>query len=269
MVSQRNRITEIETYLKQLGITVNIGKTKARGNRGFFQGNRKKQFRIDVAKDLSEDSVFSVLTHEFAHYIHYCHDSRLESLEFILGPLNEEIYEELLSVTVDNIPKAAASSLYEQKDKLAKEIKALSKLIKTSYPDFKLSTPYKKLEKSLKYPVKYLLKYDKISFFNRIYSIEHIENDFSYLTPTQIAYIMLKSKQRKIGRINSRISKLNKYYNRPSELFARFMELYILDHNKALKLAPSTSTLVQKTIRENKIPELTQYIKILSNVDFE
>ena len=50
----------------------------------------------------------------------------------------------------------------------------------------------------------------------------------------------LKSKQRKRARITSRISKLNKYYSKPTELFARFIEGLYLDTNVVKELAPQS-----------------------------
>ena len=38
MVSERNRIIRLKEYFESLGIEVNIGKNKARGNKGFFRG---------------------------------------------------------------------------------------------------------------------------------------------------------------------------------------------------------------------------------------
>ena len=41
-----------------------------------------------------------------------------------------------------------------------------------------------------------------------------------------------------IKRINSRINRLNNYYGSYNELFARFVELYYTNFDKAVKLAP-------------------------------
>ena len=266
MAGQRNRIIEITDYLTSLGIKVNIGKNKARGNRGVFLG-KTTDFRIDVAKNLPEDKVLPVLIHEFAHYVHFCNDSKMESLDFICKNMSEEIEEELINVTVDTIPKTLASNLYEHKKILSNEIKSLSYILKSTYRDFKLSSPYKRIERSLKFPVKHLLRHDKIQFLKRIYSIETLEHDFPYLTPEQIAYIKLKSKQRTQKRINTRITKLNKYYRRPAELFARFAEVYFLEPEKSKEIAPIFSGIMTSKLKENSIPEFVQLNKILSNVE--
>ena len=267
MVDQRNRIVKIKEYLCSLGITVNIGKNKARGNRGVFLGRGKQEYRIDIAKNLSEENLLSVLIHEFAHYIHYKNDAKMEKLDFICKNMNEEIQNELINITVDAIPKEAATDLFNHKENLSKEIRMLAELIKTSYPDFKLSFPCKEIEKKLKFPVKYFLKYDKIRIFNKTYSIEHIEDDFKYLSSIQLAYISLKSKQRVLSRIKSKIAKLNKYYIRPAELFARFAEVYFLNPAKSQKLAPLITAKMTNAIMENKIPEFAKLVQILSNVE--
>lgn len=268
MAGKRDRIVTITEYLNSLGVTVNIGKTKARGNRGIFMGGGKQAFRIDIAKDAPQESILQVLIHEFAHYVHYCYDKKMESLDFINKDISSsaDLLEELLNVTVSKIPKSAVVELYGLKEKLRNEIKMLSEDIKVAYPDFKLSSPYRRLEKSLKNPVKYLLKYDRVRVFYKVYSIEHIKDDFPYLSPAQAAYIMIKSKQRALGRINSRISKMNRYYNRPAELFARFVELYFLDLEKSRKEAPLFSQVMDNILQNNRIPELTQLKNILSNV---
>ena len=266
MACQRNRIVEICNYLKSLGVDVNIGKNKARGNRGVFLGRGSEAFRIDIAKNIPEDNILPVLIHEFAHYVHYSYDFKLESLEFLCKDINDEMLDELINVTVDKIPKSAASELYNCKSTIQNEIKVLSEKIKASYPDFKLSAPYNKLERSFKFPLKYLLRYDKISLFKKIYSINSIEVDFPAVTAEQRLYIQLKSKQRALARINSRIAKLNRYYNRPAELFARFAELYFLEHEKAKETAPCFTGIMDKKLKD--IPQFYRLREILSNVEF-
>ena len=267
MAGQRDRIIEIINYLSSRGVTVNIGKNKARGNRGVFLGGGKHSFRIDIAKELPDDKILQVLIHEFAHYVHYCYDPKMESLDFLYGNLNDEIYEELINVTVHQIPKSSASCLYETKKDVQNKIKASVELIKTTYPDFRPSKPYKRIEKSLRYPVKYLLSYDNVRVLCRIYSVRNLESDFPALTPAQSAYIFLKSQQRALGRINSKISKLNRYYNRPSELFARFAELYFLSPEKSRELAPIASSIMDDKLINNSIPEFVKLKQILSNVE--
>ncbi len=260
MVSERNR--KLRNYLESLGITVNIGKTKARGNKGFFRGNSTGNFRIDIAANLTEEDITSVLTHEFAHYLHYTYDNTLKNLDFIFGKVDNSVREELIKVTVNEIPKDFATELIKQKEELSAQIKFCTKIIKSHYPNFLISTPFKTIERSIKWPAKYLLKYDRIRFFNRTYSVKTIENDFGYLSQVQSTYIILKSKQRAIKRINAKISRLNKYYNCEAELFARFISLYFLKPHSALNLAPLTSKLLSNIIEKGDFPELTEFSKL-------
>lgn len=239
MVSERNRIIRLKEYFESLGIEVNIGKNKARGNKGFFRGTKNGGYRIDIANNLDEESVLSVLAHEFAHYIHFCQDNKLENLDFAFGNVTDCMQEELINLTVKKIPKKEAATLFDMKENVNKEIKALADKIKQTEADFKISKPNKKLERFLSSPLKYFLKYDRVKIFNKIYSVTDL-SDYD-LSDEQKYYLELKSKQRALKRINSRISKLNKYYNAPTELFARFFETYALSKNEAYELAPELS----------------------------
>ena len=243
MVSERNRILRLKEYFESLGIEVNIGKNKARGNKGFFRGTNNGAYRIDISKNISEEETVSVLLHEFAHFVHFKHDKTLSSLDFAFNNMTDTMNEELVNVTVKKIPKTEAKALFDKKDKLTSEIKEMTKQIKQTYPDFKLSAPYKKFERHFSLPVKYLLKYDRINFNNTIYSVENLDKDFYELSDEEILYVKIKSKQRMIGRINARIAKLNRYYNNPTELFARFIELFYSDKNSAELIAPNVCKL--------------------------
>ena len=167
MARERNRSLELKKYIESLGIDVNIGQTKARGNRGVFI-HGKNRYRIDVAKNLSEEEILSVLVHEFAHYVHYKNDKSLKSIDFAFGQVDDEILDELISVTVQNVPKEFAASLFEAKKSASDEIQTLKKEIKTAYPDFKLSEKHRAIERGMSLAVKYLLKYDNVKIFNKI-----------------------------------------------------------------------------------------------------
>lgn len=236
MVSERNRIIELKEYFSNLGINVNIGKTKARGHKGIFL-HSPEDSRIDIAKNINEADTLSALLHEFAHYVHYSYDKNLKSLSFVFDDFSDDIKEELIKVTVQDVPKEFASQLYNTKDSINNEIKNLSKIIKTHYPEFKLSENNKEIEKSLSLPVKYLLKYDNVKCFNRLLSVKNID-EHTNLNEVQKNYIKLKSKQRALKRINSKINRLNKYYNNTSELFARFIDAYYTKPDLTKKLAP-------------------------------
>ena len=54
------------------------------------------------------------------------------------------------------------------------------------------------------------------------------------------AYIRLKSLTKKQARVTARINKMNKYYKRPTELFARFVEGLYLDREWVEAIAPFT-----------------------------
>lgn len=235
MADKRNRVIELTNYLESLGIVVNIGKNKARGNRGIFC-RKNGTYRIDISKNMDEETVLATLIHEFAHYVHYKYDKTLKSLEFVFGVLTEEEQEELLNVTVNNIPKEFAASLYKIKEEYTAENKILLNKIRKIYPDFKVSEPNKKIERSLMFA-------------------------FS-LSELQASYIKLKSNQKNISKINARINKLNKYYNQPSELWARFCEMFFIDYELANQIAPAVSAKLLKVMKFNNIPEMSEIQKI-------
>ncbi len=244
MACERNRIIELKKYLSSLGISVNIGKNKARGHKGIFM-HSFDNFRIDISENVVQEDVLSVILHEFAHYIHYNSDKKLSSLDFIFGKVTDEIKEELIKITVDEIPKDFASALYTKKSKLSDEIKCLTKKMKTYRPEFKLSDKYFQTSCRLSYPVKYLLKYDRVKFGEKIYSVDKLA-DYN-LCEEDILYLLIKSKQRGIKRINSRISRLNRYYNNPSELFARFLDSYYTNPEYTKTTAPVSSYTLSKS----------------------
>lgn len=263
MVSERDRILELKKYFESQDIAINIAKNKARGNKGVFI-RKSNNNRIDISKELTEKEQLSVLVHEFAHYVHYKYDKTLKSLDFIFGDYDDVITEELRNVTVDSIPKEFAESLFKQKDATKKEIKVLTSQIKETYPDFRASEPYKRIENEIRRPIKYLLSYDKIKFFNKIYSLDSLNEYENNLNPNELNYIKLKSRQRQLRRINSRISKLNKYYNNSSELFARFMEMLMINPEKTEKLAPVATAKFKLILKENTIKELSEFCYIYS-----
>lgn len=201
MACERNRILDITQYFESLGIEVNIGKNKARGNKGFFKADNQN-FRIDIAKGQTEETIIRTLVHEFAHYVHYSYDKTLKSLDFIINE-DDNLTEELIKLTVDSIPKESVAPIFQAKDKIKSEIK--------------------KLPKSLTNKL-------KLNFL-----------------------------QKELNRINSRISRLNKYYNSPTELFARSIETYILDKEVFRKKAPNLA----KYYEQSYIPLIENLQKIL------
>ena len=170
MVSQRNRILELSNYLSSIGIEINIGKTKARGNNGVFI-RKKSLYRIDISKSVPAEKIDSVVLHEFAHYLHSLYDKNLSDLSFIFGELSDTELEELLSVTVNEVPKDFAREICEQRNIIQAEIKELAKILKESYPNFVLSTPCKEIERLIPKPLKYLIKYDQVKYNNQIVNL--------------------------------------------------------------------------------------------------
>ncbi len=232
MACKRNCIIEeLVNYIESLGVIVNIGKTKARGNKGIFC-TKNGCYRIDIAKVANDENMLSTLLHEFAHYIHYKYDSSLTSLDFVFGGLSEIEKEELINITVKKVPKDFAASLYKAKEELEIQNKQYINILKAAYPEFKVSEPFRKLERS---------------FFG-----------FN-LSELQLSYFQLKSNQKNITKINAKINKMNKYYNQPSELWARFFELYYTDKNTTQSIAPN---LTEKFMNSN-LTEITQVKKIL------
>lgn len=264
MAGKRNRIIELKKYIESLGAVVKIAKNKAGGNNGRFI-YKNNCLNIEISDKLNEDEVLSSLTHEFAHCVHYLYDKNLCSLNFIFDNFSDEIEEELINITVQTVPKCYAQKLFSLKDRLKNVAADYNKLIKAVYPDFKQSQPNKTIEKRIKYPAKYLLKYDNVRCFNKVYSVKKLDIDFYYMKDVDKAYIKLKSAQRHIRNINSRINRLNKYYNNKSELFARCFDMYCSDIKCLKKFAPKTAKILDEVIRLNKVPELTKYMEIYNS----
>lgn len=262
MVGKRDCIVEIIKYIESTGVIVNIAKNKARGNQGLFIAKRN-HYRIDISKSVGCDELLETLLHEFAHYVHYCYDKSLNTLDFVFGKMSEEELEELIGVTVETISKADAKKLYARKDELSESINKLAFIIKRSLPDFKIKGSNKELEKNISFPAKYLLRYDNIKIFNKTYKVNNIKKDFSSMSEAEIAYVQLKSLQRSLARLNSRISKLNKYYNNPTELWARFCTMFFINRSLVQKIAPKLSKKLVETIENKKIKELSIINKIL------
>lgn len=261
MVSQRNRILKIINYLEKLGIEVNIGKNKAKGNKGFFSANNFS-YRIDISKGLDDETVLKTLAHEFAHFVHYKYDKTLKDLSFIFPNLDETLMEELLKVTIDLVPKASISPLFEAKEALKTDIKLLTFQLKETFPNFSLSKPFEDIENKIKTTkYKYLLKHDRVKVYDffkiSTYSIENLNFDGEISL-----YLKLKSKQRALRRINSKISRLNKYYNSPTELFARSFEQYLTNEDYLRQQAPRVYFFYEENIKEHSIPFLNNIKQI-------
>ena len=261
---------ELIKYFKSLGLIVHTG-TKARGHQGFFLKNR-----IDISKNISEDRLVPTLLHEFTHYIH----SKLEpdmnntggQIKVIFKSDNPVYLEELIKVTnfVDN--NSLCVRLYEHKDRVKHKIKEYENIIKLYYPKFQRSKKFKEFDRYIKRSnARYLLKYDRVKlieggFFKKttkLYTLKNIERDFTDMPPAFAAYIRLHSYQKKQARISARINKYKKYYEKPCELFARFIEGIYLDREWVEAIAPNVTKQFYDLLADGYYMELANIIGVV------
>lgn len=235
---------ELIDYFKSLGLSVHLT-TKARGHQGFFLNGR-----IDISKNIAESRVVPTLLHEFAHYVH----SKIEpdmpktggTLKMLFQTDDKSFFEQLVCVTNFVDENSLCIRLYEHKARVKTKINEYDRIIKFDYPKFMRSKKFREFDKYIKKSnARYLLKYDRVKiiergFFKRevkIYTIDSLERDFD-MPRAFAAYIRLKSCTRKQARISSRINKLKKYYEKPTELFARLIEALYLDKEWTEAIAP-------------------------------
>jgi len=265
MACKGNRTGNLIEYAKSLGITINIGKNNAQGNRGFFKA-KDSAYRIDISKSVSEKDIDRVLLHELIHYMHFTYDKTLKTPYFIFNNNYQDYESDLLKLTVDDIPKDFAKSIYENKNKIKNEIENLSKKVKAFFPDIKLSDKNNKIEKVIsKSEFKYLLKHDNVKlisgFSTKIYSIDNLtENDISI---EHLEYLRLSSLKRRLNSINNKISRLNKYYNAPSELLARSFEYYVFEPNTMKQKTPNLYLYYNHLLEHKNIKILNEIIEII------
>ena len=253
-------------YFKSLGIEVHTT-TKARGNQGFFLNNR-----IDISRNIKPERVAPTLIHEFAHYIH----SKIEpdmnktggTLYKLFGIDDEVIFKELIDVTHFVDKNSLFEKLMDKKRQLNNKIKLLDKEIKKDYPKFQRSKKFKEFDKYIKKSeARYLLKYDRVKIITgflkkqaRLITVDNIENDFSDMPPAFCAYIKQMSARKKLKNISGRIYKYNKYYEKPAELFARYVEGLYLDKEKTIELAPNVSKNFYRLLKGGYYYELQNII---------
>ena len=77
-----------------------------------------------------------------------------------------------------------------------------------------------------------------------------------------VAYIRLNSYRKKQHRIASKINKLNKYYMKPAELFARFVEGLVIDENSIKNLAPNTYARFFELLNSGYYPHLKEILSV-------
>ena len=262
---------QILDFLKDKNIQIST-KTKARGHLGFFCNDK-----IAISKNLSGNKKLEVLIHEFAHKIH----SEIEPNRFQTGGSLEQIFqtddikkieEELYRVTnfVDENSKFLA--LEKMRSEYASKVQMYEDEIKKEYPDFAKSkkfVEYDKYQRQTNCKSKYFLKYDHIKimtpwlFKNEFYSIEKLDEDFPEMPNNFKNYFYLLSNYRKQKKIQSKIAKLKRYYKKPTELFARFVEGLIKDKNTVEQLAPNTFYRFQYLLMQGHFNDLAQLLKLV------
>lgn len=265
----------VVAFLRDLGITVKTN-TKARGNNGIFFKNR-----IDISRDLKDDKAIEVLVHEFAHYIHDKIETGINktggSLECIFKVSNaSKIKSELILVTNKLEKNTKLEAFINAKKNISDSIKSMQKSIQKDYPNFQRSKKFVEFDKYVKNSdAKYLIKYDAIRIKKgwilkkeRVYTVNNIENDFPDMPKSFQTYIKLCSLKRKQMRISRRITKMNKYYERPAELFARFVQGYFFNPDEISKIAPLTVKQFNLLLKNNYYKELKNFWEIFSNQEY-
>ena len=264
-ITKRNIIE----YLKSLEIEVKTN-TKARGNNGIYQKNR-----IDIARGLDEEKAISVLVHEFTHHIHYKIDKDfIKNGGSIANIFNTsditEIQKELENIT-NLIDKSSKLNIFlNAKTETSNTIKSMQSAIQRDFPEFQRSKKFTQFEQYVKNSdAKYLVKYDAIrlmqGFFfkkERVISVKNLENDFPDMPKAFQTYIRLCSMQRKQSRITRRINKLNKYYTKPTELFARFVQAYFTNPETVSTIAPKTTKRFKFLLNDGYYKELKEFFEI-------
>ena len=230
---------QLVKYLSSLGLEIHTT-TKARGNKGFFRNGR-----IDISKTLDENSAIRTILHEFAHYLNFLKDEKFKNSYIVFDKNFEEFEEELICVTNFVDENSLCKKLIDEREKVKKSIKNLTSSIRSVYPEFSPCEEFKPFKKYARWSnLSYLEKYDRVKLFSwfshKTYSIANVKKDFPNIPDVFVDYLNLKSKQRKRARITSRISKLNKYYSKPTELFARFIEGLFMDRAFIQEVAPKS-----------------------------
>jgi hypothetical protein len=259
---------EFLSFLMAQGIDVKTN-TRARGNLGICFKNR-----IDISKKVVQDRRLSVLMHEYAHKVHYDIEKdcvrKGGSLEKLFNVENtEEIRLELVKVTQFVDENANFIQFKNKKPEIFCKIKEQENIIKKLYPEFKRSADFKPAVKFLKNsPAKYLLRYDNVKIIHpvfrkeTIYSITSIDKDFPDMPPEIKAYIRLKSSERHYKRLYRAKNKAEKYYNKPTELFARFAEGLLSDHIKIAEIAPTTYLIFSQLLEQGYYGNLKELFKL-------
>lgn len=184
------------------------------------------------------------------------------------------IEKELLAVTYYVDENSLCHKLLTHKEQVKKKIKTYESQIKEDYPKFMRSKKFREFDKYIKKSkAKYLLKYDRVKLVSpvfgifssktEVFSIDNMEQDFPDMQRAFCSYIRLKSNMRKQARISKKINHSNKYYSKPTELFARFVEGLYIDEEKTLSLAPLASERFFKLLDKGYYLELKNVLEML------
>ena len=130
------------------------------------------------------------------------------------------------------------------------------------------SKKFKEFDKYIKKSeARYLLKYDRVKLVTgfwrksyKILTISTLEKDFPEIPKAFLTYIKLKSLQKKQKRVSARINKIQKYYKRPTELFARLVEGLYLDKEWVCALAPYTTERFYELLHSGYYKQLENII---------
>lgn len=178
--------------------------------------------------------------------------------------------KELIAVTHFVDENSLCHKLYEHKEQIKRKIKIQEAQIKKDYPKFMRSKKFKEFDKYIKKSkAKYLLKYDRVKFVSpflrreELLSIDNLERDFPDMPQAFCAYIRLKSAQRKQTRVSSRINRLKKYYSKPAELFARFVEGLYIDEARVHALAPHAAQRFFELLESGYYFELKEVLDLV------
>ena len=264
--------SDLIKYLRKIGLEVHTT-TKARGNQGFYLKNR-----IDISKNIPPEQIIPVLLHEFAHHIHSQIEPQIDktggTLEKIFDDDRADLYEnELLEVTKIVDKNSKCEKLVYHKSLIKEKIKEYESIIKESYPQFQRSKKFKEFDKYIKNSnAKYLLKHDRVKLITRglkrrteVLNIDNIETDFCDMPKEFAAYIRLHSCQKRQSRISTKINHLNKYYSKPTELFARFVQGLYTDPDKVCKIAPNCTKRFYELLDCGYYKELSGAANLLKN----
>lgn len=300
-MKQNNEAKALIKYFKSLGIEVYTN-TKARGHQGFFLKNRidisknTKEERIiptllhefthfihnklepDMLKTGgSIDALFDIKANEKSEVIQKTFFFALPRRNTV-SPRNDDnliiLQKELLLVTNFVDENSLCHKFKLHKEQIKKRIKILENQIKEDYPKFMRSKKFKEFDKYIKKSkAKYLLKYDRVKFVSpifgifakktEVFSIDSIEQDFPDMPRAFCAYIRLKSAQKKQARISKRINHLNKYYSKPTELFARLVEGLYIDASRTQMLAPHATKRFFELLEQSYYFELENVLEML------